>query len=242
MRIQYFSDLHLEFGDCEFVDADADLVVAAGDIGLGLHGLEWLARTGKPVVYVAGNHEFYGGDYLTRLGELRAAARETQVHFLERETYVLGNVRFLGCTLWTELGGEENERLDDLLNSVNDFRKIKINGKSMDLVAYAALHKLSRQWLWDTLERPFDGKTVVVTHHAPTPWSWRENPGQVKRFAYCNNLKEFFHRYDICAWFHGHTHAFSDYLCSGARILCNPRGYYPSHLVGEFDPVRRVEI
>jgi predicted phosphodiesterase len=242
LRIQYFSDLHLEFGDFEFVDAGADLIVAAGDIGLGLQGLEWLARIGQPAVYVAGNHEYYGGEYFSRLKELREAARGTQVRFLERDTCVFGKVRFLGCTLWTELGGEENERLEDLLNSVSDFRKIKVNGKPLDFAAYAALHQLSRQWLWDKLAQPFDGQTVVVTHHAPTPWSWRENPSHVRRYAYCNNLKEFFHQYDICAWFHGHTHAFSDYLCSGARILCNPRGYHPHQLVNEFDPCRAVEI
>ncbi len=242
MRIQYFSDIHLEFGTLARPDTDADIIVAAGDIGVGTQGLKWLQSLERPVVYIAGNHEFYGQEYHAMVDALRRGAEHSRVHFLECETLLVGETRFLGCSLWTELGGEENDRLEDLQRQVNDFRRIRFHGNPLTFSEYSQLHRKSRRWLVNQLDQPFDGKTVVVTHHAPTPWSWHESPTSIKRFAYCNDLKEFFHTYEIAAWFHGHTHVVSDYRCSGARVLCNPRGYFPEHLVGEFDPRRVVEI
>lgn len=242
VRIQYFSDIHLEFGPLDIDKTDADLIIAAGDIGVGVQGLEWLKTLDKPVIYVAGNHEFYGREYFSTLDALRTQAAGSKVRFLERESLILGEVRFLGCTLWTELGGEENERIDELQNIVNDFRKIRYRTETLTPGHYTLLHRESWRWLVKELEQPFDGKTVVITHHAPTPWSWHESPSNIKRHAYCNDLKELFHTYEIAAWFHGHIHVVSDYRCSGARVLCNPRGYYPEMLVADFDSGKTVDI
>ena len=59
MRINYFSDIHLEFGPAELPDTDADIIIAAGDIGIYDQGLQWLQALDKPIIYIAGNHEFY---------------------------------------------------------------------------------------------------------------------------------------------------------------------------------------
>ncbi|HYE36474.1 metallophosphoesterase [Methylocaldum sp.] len=242
MRIQYFSDIHLEFGSLEVVPTDADVVVAAGDIGIGRQGLDWLKSFRKPVVYVAGNHEFYSQEHLSTLANLSGGAGGSNVQFLERRAWEYNGVRFLGCTLWSDLGGEDNDQLQELVSIVNDFRKIRYRADTLSAESYLQLHRESRHWLFDELAKPFPGKTVVVTHHAPTPWSWRDNPGHLKRYAYCNDLKEVLHSFEIAAWFHGHTHAVSDYRCAGTRILCNPRGYFPNQLVSEFDPGKVLEI
>lgn len=242
MRIQYFSDLHLEFAGIDLPESNADIIVAAGDIGVGLHGVNWLKKSQKPVIYVAGNHEFYGYDHPDHIKALQEAAAKTNVHFLERQAVVIGGVRFLGCTLWTELGGEDNDRIDDLVYAVNDFRKIKYHGDPLESRQYMLMHRDARRWLSKELELAFDGPTVVVTHHAPTHWSWRENPGNVRRHAYCNDLKELFHTFEIAAWIHGHIHEVSDYRCAGAAVVCNPRGYHPEHLVAGFDIGRTFEI
>lgn len=242
MRIQYFSDIHLEFGNIDWISTDADVVVAAGDIGVGAQGLQWLKKIPKPVIYVAGNHEFYGYDHGETVKALQEGAARSNVNFLERASVVLGGVRFLGCTLWTELGGEENDRLVDLMHSVNDFRKIRCHGEALTFSEYVTLHQDCRRWLVKELQQPFDGPTVVITHHAPTHWSWRESPSNIRRYAYCNDLKELFHNHEIAAWIHGHVHEVSDYRCAGAAIVCNPRGYFPDHLVTNFDISRIVEI
>ena len=242
MRIQYFSDIHLEFGPLPASATDADLIIAAGDIGLGTQGLDWLKTLEKPVIYVAGNHEFYLREHAAELAALRIGAAGSNVRFLEQILWLFEGVRFLGCTLWSDLGREDKERIEQLAHSVNDFRKIQYGGNALTPADYLKLHDESRAWLAEQLDIPFPGQTIVVTHHAPTLWSWRESHNHIKRYAYCNDLKEFLHSYEIAAWFHGHTHAVSDYWCAGARILCNPRGYMPDRLVAEFDPARTVDI
>lgn len=242
MRIQYFSDIHLEFGPLEITPTDADVIVAAGDIGIGRQGLDWLKLFRKPVIYVAGNHEFYGQEHFSTLTNLTSGAGGSNVQFMEKRSWEYEDVRFLGCTLWSDLGGNDNDQLQELVSIVNDFRKIRYRADLLNPESYIRLHQESRRWLFAELAKPFPGKTVVVTHHAPTPWSWRDNPSQLKRYAYCNDLREVLHSFEIAAWFHGHTHAVSDYRCSGTRILCNPRGYFPNQLVSEFDPGKVLEI
>src|SRR5882724_1381320 len=98
MKIQPFSDIHLETGPFRPPETDADVVVAAGDIGRGLDGLKFLKGLGKPVIYVCGNHEFYdGGDLRERVTDLRTAAEGASVHFLERAQVVIGETRFFGA-------------------------------------------------------------------------------------------------------------------------------------------------
>lgn len=242
MLINYFSDIHLEFGCLELPENESDIIIAAGDIGIYTQGIEWLKKARKPVIYVAGNHEFYDNEHVDTLQSLRTSAKDSNVHFLENSAVVVGEVRFLGCTLWTELGAGENDPLYELLHTVNDFRKISYKDRLFCFEIYSSLHRKSKSWLIDELNKPFDGKTVIVTHHAPTYWSWDLSPNSLTKFAYCNDVRELFHEFDITAWFHGHTHSVSDYKCAGARVLCNPRGYTGRQTVPEFAPGKMIWI
>lgn len=242
MKIQYFSDLHLEFGAMPLCAAEAELIVAAGDVGVQLQGLEWLRRAGRPVIYVAGNHEFYRGEYHATLLALRRAAAGGPVHFLERDCHIYRSVRFLGCTLWTDLEQEAVADLGALRGRINDFKYIRCGGSGLLLNDYLRWHRESLAWLLEELAKPYHGKTVVVTHHAPLQDSWRGLPHSPKRPAYCNHLPDLLRQHDIAAWFHGHTHFSSDYTVHGTRILCNPRGYQGYKLVAGFDAGKVVEI
>lgn len=217
MQVQLISDVHLEFGSFELPESDADLIVAAGDIGIGTSGIEWLARLEKPVIYVAGNHEFYGLEYNDTVTRIREASRGGNVKFLENDSVIIGGVRFLGCSLWTDLGGSENENFERLKKSVNDFRKVKMGDRPFNHDDFLRLHESSRKWLEEALAEPFEGKTVIVTHHAPTFWSWQERFDDPMLHAYCNDLKSLLHEHEINFWLHGHTHFVLDYLCAGTR-------------------------
>lgn len=234
--------MHLEFGAIEAPKNDADIIVAAGDIGLGLQGVEWLQILGKPVIYVAGNHEFYGQEMQHNLNALRRGCLNSNVHFLENSALVLQGVRFLGCTLWANLHIDGEEKLSILRHTLNDFRRIHYQEEWFGAEQFSALFQSSSAWLATELAKPFAGKTVVVTHHAPSHWSWHKEPGAAKRLAYCNDLKPLLHENPVDAWFHGHVHSVSDYRVAGARILCNPRGYVGNRLVVGFDLNRIVEI
>ncbi|WP_305908149.1 metallophosphoesterase [Methylomarinum sp. Ch1-1] len=242
MRINYFSDIHLEFGELAKPENDAELIIAAGDIGVYEQGVEWLKSLNKKVVYVAGNHEFYANEYNDTLRVIRAGCEGSNIVFLENEILIYQGVRFLGCTLWADLFAEGDEKALALGASLNDFRKITYKDYAFNQKIFSKLYQRSRQWLVEQLEQPFEGKTVVITHHAPTEWSWNDAPSALKKLAYCNDLKELFHQYEIAAWFHGHVHSLGDYRIAGARILSNPRGYYGRKLVEQFDVNRTVTI
>lgn len=242
MRINYFSDVHLEFGDQELPETDADIVVAAGDIGIFNQGVAWLKAIDKPVIYVAGNHEFYRSEYNEVLSMLRQKCAGTRIRFLEKDEFVFQGVRFLGCTLWADLFIEGAEKAEFLGKGLNDFQKMMFDDDVFNEKQFTALFHESKAWLQSKLAEPFSGKTVVVTHHAPTEWSWIGTSNAVKKLAYCNDLKHLFHEYEIAAWFHGHVHNLGDYRIADARILSNTRGYIGRKEVEDFDINKTVDI
>ncbi len=242
MRINYFSDVHLEFGLLEAPDNEADIVIAAGDIGIGTQGVDWLKTLNKPVIYVAGNHEFYTHEYQQMLQSIRKQCAGSNVHFLENDYLIFRGVRFLGCTLWADLFVEGDKKAASLGKALNDFRRIKFDDKAFGAIEFSQLYQSSKEWLEQQLAEPFSGKTVVITHHAPSQWSWNESPNELRKLAYCNDLKSLLHEYEIAAWFHGHVHSSVDYRIADARILCNPRGYVGTKIVPGFDRNRMVDI
>ncbi len=242
MRINYFSDIHLEFGDLQKPENDADLIIAAGDIGVFTQGVDWLKSLDKQVIYVAGNHEFYSEEYKLTLNSIRQQCGGSNITFLENDELIYQGIRFLGCTLWADLYAEGEEKAKALGKTLNDFRRISYKDKAFNQKIFSKFYEKSKRWLDAKLAEPFDGRTVVITHHAPTEWSWYDGPAALKKLAYCNELKELFHEYEITAWFHGHIHNQGDYRIAGARILSNPRGYYGRRLVEQFDVNKIVEI
>lgn len=242
MRINYFSDVHLEFGKLAIPNNNADIVVAAGDIGLGRQGVEWLKTINKPVIYIAGNHEFYTHEYHNTMNMLRHSCANSNIHFLEKNTFVFQGVRFIACTLWTDLLKYGEKKAYEVGTRLNDFRTIKFKDHLFNQTDFTQLHKHSLSWLENELSEPFKGKTVVITHHAPSGLSWREPPNELKKMAYCNNLDALIREYQIAAWFHGHIHSPNDYVIGKTRVLSNPRGYHARKEVEGFDANKIVEI
>ena len=242
MRINYFSDIHLEFGLLKAPDNDADIIIAAGDIGVSTQGVDWLKTLNKPVIYIAGNHEFYSCDYQQTLQSIRDQCAGSNVSFLENDSFIFQGVRFLGCTLWADLFVEGDKKAEALGKTLNDFRRIQFGEKSFDVAQFSRLYQSSKSWLEQQLAQPFSGKTVVISHHAPSLWSWNGSTYAAKKLAYCNDLKPLLHEYEIAAWIHGHVHSQMDYRIAGARILCNPRGYAGIKIASRFDQNRVVEI
>lgn len=229
MRLRILSDLHLEIWPFELPAAEADVVVLAGDIANGAEGIEWARRAfDVPVIYIPGNHEPYDRDYGATQKAMRAAAQQTGIELLECGETVLGGVRFLGCSLWTDYSlAPEAERsaVIEAARRINpDYNVIRNGARTFAPEDAIALHREHRAWLAQALQRPYDGTTVVVTHFAPHPGSIA--PAYAKHPAnpgFVVNLEAMMGRAPL--WIHGHTHTFFDYVVSGTRVVCNPRGY-----------------
>ena len=116
MKIGVFSDLHLEFGKYDPPKVDADIIILAGDIHVGDQGIEWAKDVfkEKEVIYVIGNHEYYHGDFSKITDQIRKKATGSNIHVLEKEKLVIGEVCFLGCTLWTDFDLFGNRELDGM--------------------------------------------------------------------------------------------------------------------------------
>ena len=243
MRIRIYSDLHLEREPFSPPASDADLVVLAGDIANGAAGIGWAKATFRvPVLYLAGNHEYYDGEFESVQRAMRAAAGGA-VELLDCSGAVIGGVRFLGCTLWTDYSltppDERAAVIEDSRKLNPDYQKIRIGSRAMlpeDAIALCSRH---RSWLAAELARPFPGATVTITHFAPHPRSiapafanHRANP------AFVVDLDEAMGPQAL--WIHGHTHSFFDYRVRGTRVVCNPRGY-PGEQTG-FRPEMTVEV
>ncbi len=236
MKIQILSDLHLEFRDYQPVETDADVVVLAGDVHTKARGVAWaLKNFTKPVVYICGNHEYYGGSLGRTLQKMKAEAAGTHVHVLHDEAVTLAGIRFLGGTLWTDYRLTGNEPLAqwDAQQRLNDFKKVRDEQyRKVRPYQMSARHMRTRNFLMDRLAEPFEGPTVVVTHHAPCELSIHpryHDSGDHLNASYASRLDQMMGP-PIDLWIHGHTHDSWDYDMHGTRVLCNPRGYAPSHL------------
>lgn len=252
MRIQVLSDLHLEFPqpDYELHDVGADVLVLAGDIHNGPRGIEWAAHAAVskhrlPAVYVPGNHEYYNSDYFDTAREMRQSALANDIHLLDGDVVVIDGVRFLGTPLWSdfELLGDSDTAKQVAARKLNDFRLIQQRARRFSPDQSIALHLAARRWLEDWLAKPFDGPTVVVSHHAPHPNSVPERyRGNSLSPAFVSNLTVLIERHQPSVWIHGHLHDSLDYWVGGTRIVCNPRGYHPGLLNPAFDPGFVVEV
>jgi hypothetical protein len=158
MKIQIVSDLHLEFGPLELPVEGADVLIAAGDIALGLEGFQWLEQFSIPVIYVAGNHEYWGQDLAGLTAALADRSGAGDIHFLENRAVVLDGVRFLGCTLWTDFNACDEAAMDELRFIMNDFRYVTRGGRLMRPDDLVELNLASRAWLAETLASPYEGK------------------------------------------------------------------------------------
>lgn len=250
MRIQVLSDLHIEIATWQPHPVECDVVVLAGDIGNHVQGLEWGRRIwpDKEILYVPGNHEFYRHERTDALQQMRVRARELGVHLLDNDEVVVADVRFLGCTLWTDfnLFGEDLKKaaMAEGKKYLNDFRLIRERDRVFTPARSTQLHKISRKWLAAKLQQSFRGKTVVITHHLPSAQSVAERyKASLTSACFASHLDELMGMSTL--WIHGHTHDSFDYALHGTRVVCNPRGYCrnpdkPEN--GTFDPALVVEI
>ena len=244
MRLFAVSDLHREFFSPENKPVDvlsyssppsaADVIILAGDIDRGIAGVTWAGqeaeRLGRPVLYVPGNHEFYGYDHDALRVALRAeAARWPGLYLLDNDTAIIQGVRFLGTTLWTDYQAWQQDvwhNQEVARQGLNDHRLITRGDRPFSPQDALALHETARRFLEAELARPFAGPTVVITHHGPSLLCRPPlHPDGPLSAAFYSDLSSLILEYAPAFWVFGHTHAPLNNRVGATRLYSNPVGY-----------------
>lgn len=176
MKIQYASDLHLEFPENKKymeshpLQPTADILILAGDIvpfavmDKYKDFFDYLDTNWKHVYWIPGNHEYYNSDINFREIMFEEGIRE-HVKLLNNKVATYGNVRIIFSTLWSHIS-PANEII--VSNQLNDFRTIRDRSQYLTTEKYNSLHRESLNFIKTMFKVPHKGKTVVVTHHVPT--------------------------------------------------------------------------
>jgi predicted phosphodiesterase len=270
MRVHVASDEHynIDFNKRIVRPVDCDLVICAGDAGPPLReSLKWFAKSfpAPRKIYTPGNHDYYSFEvkdhpelkttYERERAEAQAVARDLGIDLLDTGTVVIDRFRFIGATLWSDfmsrpsyMSFPEAQRAAMVMN---DYRKIKVGkGRGGDRLLprdTISAHKADVKFITEQLAIPFDGETVVVTHHAPSERSLMgpdgSGSGRVGAnldWCYASALDYLMMDADTpeavargltpdhtppSMWIHGHIHQPQDYEIGSCRVLANPRGY-----------------
>ena len=238
------SDLHLEFEDMQIPDKVGDVLVLAGDIGVGIRHKDWVfacADKFEHVIYVLGNHEFYGKS-MQSVQSAWSMMDHPNLYVLDNDWITVEDVNFIGSTLWSK---------PHPICPLNDFKLIKYKypggyGKFTTEMAHTVFFK-NKTWLVDTLAKLKEKKNVVITHHAPT-WEIQDpiykNGDSVVGSGFQTEIIQDFDPKSITAWIYGHTHYNTDMNVAGIHITSNQRGYggaYTQYCLN-FDMDKYIEV
>ncbi|SDY35960.1 Calcineurin-like phosphoesterase [Variovorax sp. YR266] len=241
----------------------------------GSKAMRWARRSENfgetvPILFVPGNHEFYQGVLQTSLKEMALTAMACNVHLLAPGEAVIAGVRFLGCTLWTDFELPIQTKAGSLVDAERAMKAAKVHLNDYSSIRWAetpepsdastatkskkrrlvpedtrALHQSDRAWLARKLAEPFDGSTVVVTHHAPHRNSLAPHyQSDWLSPAFVSELPDSFFEVPSL-WIHGHLHESHGYQVGNCRVVCNPRGYLRhgrDHENKQFNPELVVEL
>ena len=268
MKISLVSDVHLEFGDLDFDnDQGAEVLILGGDICVardiaqrdtyGVMGPEYRSNRYHDffqrchdrfphVIYIVGNHEYYHGDFGTSLAHIKdVLSYLPRLHVLEKESVTIGDVTFLGGTLWTDMNREDPDTLYRIRDYMNDFRIIRDSRHPVHYKdsegrrhtregrfspeASVEEHRAMVKFVKESVGADPTGRYVVVGHHSPSRLSTHPQYADqtMVNGAYSSDLDQFIQDHpQIRLWTHGHTHHEFDYQVGSCRVMCNPRGYH----------------
>ncbi len=239
LKIQYFSDLHLEFHDTgtfndilRKIEPKAEICVLAGDIGYPFQEnyktfLKHMNDLFKHVFLIHGNHEYYQlqenkGKSMTeiyhRTQSIIKDNKLNNIHFLYNSHYDVGQYRFYGTILWT--------KITDPRYLINDAAQIE----EFNFSAINEVHENQKEKLGYAITKAeIDGKIpIIITHHMPsfTLIHDKYNEGNMKYYNQCYASKcDELIKPPVGCWIYGHTHSVDERKINGVPCLVNPIGY-----------------
>ena len=259
MKITLYSDLHSEFRRKEpwypklsqYKNAKyTEVLVLAGDIGVGNQAIKYVKGMSErypdlPIIYVAGNHDYYKTDLLKMLPKFRVAFADCpNVHFLENDIIEIDDVVFIGSTLWAGFNFIEMNLIieQSVSRSISDFHRIRVGDAKLTCQDMIKRHYESVIFINNSLIKFKDRKTVVITHFIPMPWQHRGIAFDNVSYYFQNDLKEIIERNGPLVWMYGHTHDNRDEMVHSTRIISNQRGYPGEYMITPFQEDLIIEV
>lgn len=167
MKLQILSDLHIDSYARQshpighIPKTDADLVLVAGDTANSDRGMPWLqeqaARLQVPLITIAGNHEYFNEDVLHFDKTLATwdnynTNLQQGLRVLQCQCFDIGDVRILGCTLWTDYQYQANEETMVAAQALmRDYKQIYAGREFFSPEVSKQIHAEQRQWLRQAL-------------------------------------------------------------------------------------------
>ena len=256
MEILLASDIHINHNkhpvNSILSEVPRDLTIILGDVSTTLNTfylekfITYLLDI-SDVIFILGNHEHHSADFYETpvivqriFDNLNLKCKHIAV-LLHNDEIVYNDVRFIGTTLWSGTDLYNKHVVKHLKKRMRFYKSKSVNLSAYDLfIEYCTCLK----YLLNSLKNPYDGKTVVLTHHAPSMQSISPDFKECSHVnsVYASDLDNIMHS-DIAPdyWFHGHVHNSMDYMINNTRIVCNPYGYTKTENTG-FDPQKVVKI
>ncbi len=235
MKIQYCSDLHLEFlQNNKFIKKHplipaGDILIMAGDIvpfavmDEQHDFFNYLADNFETTYWVPGNHEYYHWDISTKSGAINEAIR-SNVFVVNNQTIQTGKTRLIFSTLWSDISPDASFFIQ---RRMADFSAINFNGKPFTTDEYNTLHSECKKFIEDELVEKVTTATMVITHHVPT---FLQYPVKYKRDvlneAFATELHSMIEQSSIDYWLYGHHHFNTPLFTIGkTKLITNQLGY-----------------
>ncbi len=238
MKIQIASDLHLEFPENrQWLEEHklipkGEVLILAGDIVVLKYKdkaemfYDYVRANFKQIISLFGNHEFYHGEIDFAYPAYFKKLHENHL-LINNKSFVYKKVKFICSTLWSAIPEKDRVEIEGRMNDYHVIYQNKYDKIPITVAHTNVFHRLSLRFIEEELQKKFDGKTVVVTHHLPSHTS------NVKRFlhsplnaAYVNDLDQLIKKNQhISAWIHGHSHEFNEVKIGKVLLARNPLGY-----------------
>lgn len=252
MKLQYCSDLHLEFPEnrklikTHPIQAVGDVLILAGDIvpfievDKHVKFFDELADKFETVYWVPGNHEYYYFDVAKKSGVLNESIR-SNIFLVNNIALQKNNAKLIFSTMWSKISPAYEWQIE---RGMSDFRVIKYNGSRFSASKYNQLHQESLDFIVEEINKPFEGKTIVVTHHVPTFLHYPEMyKGSALTEGFAVELFDLIQDSNIDYWIYGHHHNNTpDFKIGNTQMLTNQLGYVSQYENALFSTAKTFQI
>ncbi|MEL7118557.1 MAG: metallophosphoesterase [Bacteroidota bacterium] len=252
MKIQYASDLHLEFFQNKRwlknnpLIPNGDILILAGDtyhLGDNFQSLKILeswSEQFEQVYILPGNHEYYGGYDVATAHDPMELNLKPNIKIVNNLVIEYPEVRLIFCTLWSRI----LNNIPRILSSMMDFKKIRYEGETLSIANYNRLHDSAFSFLQSALNQASDKKTVVVTHHLPSRFCNVEEFKNSKiNEGFCVDLTDFIKEAKVDHWIYGHSHRNKpSFKINSTQMITNQLGYLSLNELDAFDRGKYFEV